>query len=123
MVCLRSGLRPSLRHTTRTVPQLSHEHWYKNWGGINDFAKTRFFGEAADPKNDRAKTSAWNDAIRLFKAELEKLQADLKALTVAYNEDQELYDEKSKHGANQKAYDPVAGKNIEAVDPGLKLLK
>jgi len=33
-VCLRSGLRPSLRHTTRTVPQLSHEHWYKNWGGV-----------------------------------------------------------------------------------------
>jgi hypothetical protein len=23
---LRPGLRPSLRHTTRTVPQLSHEH-------------------------------------------------------------------------------------------------
>ena len=35
VVCLRSGLRPSLRHTTRTVPQLSHEHWYKNWGGVN----------------------------------------------------------------------------------------
>jgi hypothetical protein len=34
VVCLRSGLRPSLRHTTRTVPQLSHEHWYKNWGGV-----------------------------------------------------------------------------------------
>ena len=33
VVCLRSGLRPSLRHTTRTVPQLTHKHWYKNWGG------------------------------------------------------------------------------------------
>jgi len=33
-MCLRSGLRPSLRHTTRTVPQLSHKHWYKNWGGV-----------------------------------------------------------------------------------------
>ena len=33
MVCLRSGLRPSLRHTTRTVPQFSHEHWYRNWEG------------------------------------------------------------------------------------------
>ena len=27
VVCRRSGLRPSLRHTTRTIPQLSHEHW------------------------------------------------------------------------------------------------
>jgi hypothetical protein len=35
MVCLRSGLRPSLRHTTRTVPQLSHEHWYRNREGVN----------------------------------------------------------------------------------------
>ena len=36
MVCLRSGLRPSLRHTTQTlVPQLSHEHWYRNRGGVN----------------------------------------------------------------------------------------
>jgi hypothetical protein len=34
VVCLRSGLRPSLRHTTRTVLQLSHEHWHKNWGGV-----------------------------------------------------------------------------------------
>ena len=35
MVCLRSGLRPSLRHTTQTfVPQLSHEHWYRNRGGV-----------------------------------------------------------------------------------------
>ena len=33
---LRSGLRPSLRHTTRTVPQLSHERWYRNWGGVTD---------------------------------------------------------------------------------------
>jgi hypothetical protein len=31
---LRSGLRPSHRHTTRIVPQLSHEHWYNNWGGL-----------------------------------------------------------------------------------------
>jgi hypothetical protein len=22
------------RHTTRTVPQLSHERWYRNWGGV-----------------------------------------------------------------------------------------
>jgi hypothetical protein len=35
VVCLRSGLRPSLRHTKLTlVPQLSHEHWYRNWGGV-----------------------------------------------------------------------------------------
>ena len=35
VVCLRSGLRPSLRHTTQTlVPQLSHEHWYRNRGGV-----------------------------------------------------------------------------------------
>ena len=32
---LRSGLRPSLRHTTRTVPQLSHECWYRNREGVN----------------------------------------------------------------------------------------
>jgi hypothetical protein len=35
VVCLRSGLRPSLRHTTRTVPHLSHEHWYRNWEGVS----------------------------------------------------------------------------------------
>ncbi|MCX7406045.1 MAG: hypothetical protein NT089_09995, partial [Planctomycetia bacterium] len=36
VVCLRSGLRPSLRHTTQSlVPQLSHEHWYRNRGGVN----------------------------------------------------------------------------------------
>jgi hypothetical protein len=35
VVCLRSGLRPSLRHTTPNVPQLSHEHWYRNWGGLS----------------------------------------------------------------------------------------
>ena len=30
------GLRPSLRHTTQTlVSQLSHEHWYRNWGVVN----------------------------------------------------------------------------------------
>ncbi len=28
------GLRPSIRHTTRTVPQLSHEHWYRNREGV-----------------------------------------------------------------------------------------
>ncbi len=34
--CLRSALRLSIRHTTQTlVPQLSHEHWYRNWGGIS----------------------------------------------------------------------------------------
>jgi hypothetical protein len=34
VVCLRSGLRPSLRHTTLIlVRQLSHNHWYRNWGG------------------------------------------------------------------------------------------
>jgi len=34
VVCFRSRLRPSLRHTTQTlVPRLSHEHWYRNWGG------------------------------------------------------------------------------------------
>jgi integrase len=30
VVCLRSGLRPSLRHTTQTVTKLSPENWYKN---------------------------------------------------------------------------------------------
>jgi hypothetical protein len=87
---------------------------------VDVFAKTRFFGEAADPKNERAKTSAWNDVIRLFETELKKLQADLNALTVAYNDDQKLYDKLSDHGRNQEGYDP-AGKNIEAVDNGLKL--
>ena len=87
---------------------------------VDVFAKTRFFGEAADPKNERAKTSVWNDAIRLFETELKKLQADLNALTVAYNDDQKLYDKLSDHGRNQEGYDP-AGKNIEAVDNGLKL--
>jgi hypothetical protein len=28
-------LTPSLRHTTRIVPQPSHGHWYKNWGAVN----------------------------------------------------------------------------------------
>jgi hypothetical protein len=41
-------------------------------------------------------------------------------LTVAYNEDQKLYDKLSDHGRNQEGYDP-AGKNIEAVNNGLKL--
>ena len=36
MVCLRSGLRPSLRHTTLTVPHLSHEPWYRKWEGVID---------------------------------------------------------------------------------------
>jgi PDZ domain-containing secreted protein len=58
----------------------------------------------------------------LFDTEFKKLQADLNALADQYEKDQRLYDEKSKHGANQKAYDP-AGKNIEYLDPGLKLLK
>jgi hypothetical protein len=31
---LRSGLRPSLRHTTRTVSQFSHEHRHRNWEGV-----------------------------------------------------------------------------------------
>ncbi len=44
VVCLRSGLRPSLRHTTRTVPQLSHEHWYKNWGGVTGGNNAGFQG-------------------------------------------------------------------------------
>jgi hypothetical protein len=43
-VCLWSGLRPSLRHTTRTVPQLSHEHWYKNWGGVSPGGHEPAFG-------------------------------------------------------------------------------
>ncbi len=34
VVCQRSGLRSFLRHTTRTVPILSHERWYRNWGGV-----------------------------------------------------------------------------------------
>jgi hypothetical protein len=87
---------------------------------VDAFAKTRFFGEAADPNNQTAKTSAWNDAKRLFAKEREKLHADLNALTVAYNEDQKLYDKLSDHGRNQEGYDP-AGKNIEAVNNGLKL--
>jgi hypothetical protein len=33
-VCLWSGLRPSLRHTTQTVPQLSHKPWYKKGGRV-----------------------------------------------------------------------------------------
>jgi len=40
-VVLDSGLRPSLRHTIRTVPQRSHEHWYRNWGGINQRLRRR----------------------------------------------------------------------------------
>jgi phytoene dehydrogenase-like protein len=87
---------------------------------VDEFAKTRFFGEAADTKNRTAMTSAWNDAKRLFDKQREKLHADLKALTAAYNEDQKLYDEISDHGRNQESYDP-AGKNIEAVNNGLKL--
>jgi DNA-binding transcriptional MocR family regulator len=35
VVCLRSGLRPSLRHTTRAVPQLSHEPWYEIREGVS----------------------------------------------------------------------------------------
>ena len=38
---LPSGRRPSLRHTTRTVPPLSHEHWYKNWGGVSGGAVSK----------------------------------------------------------------------------------
>ena len=34
MVCLRSGLRPSLRHTTLTVPQRSHQHLHRNREGV-----------------------------------------------------------------------------------------
>jgi hypothetical protein len=34
LVCLRSGLRPSLRHTKRIGPQPSHEHWYRDRGGV-----------------------------------------------------------------------------------------
>ena len=89
---------------------------------VDVFAKTRFFGEAADPKNERAKTSAWNDAKRLFDAELKKLQADLNALTDGYNVDVERYDDKSKHGKTQTGYDR-AGQNVKAVDPGHKLLR
>ena len=28
-------VRTSLRHTTRTVPQLTHEHWYRNREGVS----------------------------------------------------------------------------------------
>jgi hypothetical protein len=89
---------------------------------VDVFAKTRFFGEAADPNDRTAKVSAWNNALRFFDAERKKLQADLDALTDGYNVDQKLYDRLSDHGRNQEAYDP-AGKNTKAVDPGLKLLK
>ena len=90
---------------------------------VDVFAKTRFFGEAADPKNERAKTSAWNDAKRLFDAELKKLQADLDALTDQYEKDQELYDRLSDHGRNQEGYDPVAGRNTKAVEGGFRLTR
>ena len=33
-VCLSSGLRPSLRHATRTVSQLPHEHSDENRGVV-----------------------------------------------------------------------------------------
>jgi len=89
---------------------------------VDDFAKTRFFGEAADPNNQTAKTSAWNDAKRLFDTKRKELEADLKALTVGYNEDQKLYDKLSDHGRNQEGYDR-AGKNTKAVVDGLKLLR
>lgn len=87
---------------------------------VDDFAKTRFFGEAADPNDRTAKVSDWNNAIRLFETERTKLQADLKALADQHKKDQELYDEISDHGRNQERYDP-AGKNTKAVEGGFKL--
>ena len=89
---------------------------------VDDFAKTRFFGEAADPNNGMAKSTAWNNAKRLFETELDKLRNKLKALTDAYNEEQSRYDVKSDHGRTQTLYDP-AGQNVKAVNPGLRLQK
>ena len=40
------GLRPSLRHTTRTVPQLSHEHWCRNWEGVDPLNVAARYGLA-----------------------------------------------------------------------------
>ena len=90
---------------------------------VDDFAKTRFFGEAADPNERLAKVTAWNNLVAKFKAELRKLQADLNALTDQYQNDQKLYDKLSGHGRTQKAYDPAAGKNIQAVADGLRLMR
>ena len=42
-------------------------------------------------------------------------------MTVAYNEDQNLYDRLSNHGRNQEAYDPAAWKNTKAVEDGFRL--
>jgi hypothetical protein len=89
---------------------------------VDDFAKTRFFGEAADPNDRTAKSTAWNNAKRLFETELDKLRNKLKALADGYNEEQDRYDEKSNHGRTQTLYDP-AGQNVEAVNPGLRLQK
>jgi hypothetical protein len=89
---------------------------------VDDFAKTRFFGEAADPNDRTAKTLAWNSALRFFQNERDKLRDKLKALADGYNEEQDRYDEKSNHGRTQTLYDP-AGQNVEAVNPGLRLQK
>ncbi|MFM7033749.1 MAG: DUF922 domain-containing protein [Planctomycetia bacterium] len=88
---------------------------------VDVFAKTRFFGEAADPDDGTAKKAAWDNLVVKFKTERTKLEADLKALTVTYNEDQKLYDRLSDHGRNQEAYDPPSGRNTKAVEDGFRL--
>jgi integrase len=72
VVCLRSGLRPSLRHTTRTVPQLSHEHWYKNWGAVNHLTMKELGMASISREPNGAKTIQFVDgdkrrSIRLGK--------------------------------------------------------
>jgi hypothetical protein len=32
---MRADMRPVRAAWQAHVPQLSHEHWYKNWGGVS----------------------------------------------------------------------------------------
>jgi len=72
---------------------------------IEVFAKTRFYGEAADPNDQTARLSGLNGALKQYKAAVVALDDALSQLVLVYERDQVAYDEKSKHGRAQSAYD------------------
>lgn len=95
---------------------LAHEEGHKQiyedfvkqvQAAVDAYAKTLFFGEACYGPGKSNETSAHNRALELARAQHQKgrqaLIDQVKALTDKHTKDQDQYDTKTKHGANQKA--------------------
>jgi len=62
-LCLRSGLRPSLRHSQSiTITQFSHDIWYKNWEGVT---ASRHRWTPGRGIRDAWKWTAWRNGCRV----------------------------------------------------------